>query len=56
MAPTLARKIADSNVLNLMKSFLETGNKNIEKVFVNTIILVADVAREVPALIDRLIE
>lgn len=55
MAPTLARKIADSNVISLMKKFFDGEHKYIEKVFVNTIILVADIAREVPALIDRLI-
>jgi hypothetical protein len=54
MAPTLARKIADSSILELLqKSISEWDTKSNEKIFLATLILVGDIAREVPSLISR---
>ena len=58
MVPTLARKIADSEILIRLKTLIETPQPlpQIDKIFLQTITLVGDIAREIPSLIDRLID
>jgi len=58
MVPTLARKIADSDILIKLKILLESRYHlaYIDKIFLQTITLVGDIAREIPSLIERLIE
>ena len=58
MVPTLARKIADSPILLLLKALIDSPyhKPSMDKIFLQTIILVGDIAREIPGLIDRLIE
>ena len=58
MVPSLARKIADSTILSLLKSVVESSIHRpfIEKIFLQIITLVGDISREIPTLIERLIE
>lgn len=58
MVPTLARKIADSSIVSLLKQLIESPLHQtfLDKIFLQTITLVGDIAREIPGLIERLIE
>ena len=56
MAPTFARKMGDSRILELACSIIKQNNKESEKIFVHIMILVGDICREVPNLVEKLIE